>query len=150
MESEHIFLKVKTSIKIIDKEKDNIEIKNLLSNKYVNQLKLIDIKVVQNILKYEDLRSTLNWCRKNGLFVLNQGRSRTVNEIEFILSFYQPYIQNLKKKHKNWREKFINYIEGNFYQLLSSFDEKTEKNRPSNYKPKSTSTQTFLNDMKNI
>jgi hypothetical protein len=133
-----------------NKKVESIEINDLLKDKYITQFKLIDVRVIQKILKYRDLRSTLNWCRGNGLFILEQGRSKTVNEIEFILSYYEPFIQNLKRKHINWKEMFLNYLNGDFNQLLSSSDMKPQNIGKDVYKPKSKSTQSFLNDMRDI
>jgi len=136
------------SNKLKQKRKEEREINERLRSEYKTQFKLIDINVIQHLLKYSDLRSTLNWCRANDLFVLEQGKSKTVNEIEFILAYYKPFIKKLKRKHSNWKEMFLNYLNGELGLLLGT--SKEEIMVQSNYKAKTKSQISFLDKMKSI
>lgn len=78
----------------------------------------LTIEHLRILLGYDDLRSVKLWCEKNGVFILKQGNATLVNGAEFMLSFYRPFIEHLKQKHSNWKERFINYIEGNLGGLL--------------------------------
>ncbi len=65
------------------------------------------------------MRSVILWCKSNSVFILHQGNAQLVNSSEFILSFYKPFINHLKVKHKDWESRFIDYLEGNIQQLIS-------------------------------
>ena len=78
----------------------------------------IRLHKLRDILGYRDIRSVIDWCTENGVYILHQGNHKVVNTSEFILSYYKPFIKHLKKKHKNWKECFINYLEGNINKLI--------------------------------
>jgi len=109
---------------------------------------LMEIIKLKNILNYKDLRSVINWCSKNDVFVFQQGNTQFVNQWEFILSFYKPFITHLKRKHENWKEMFLNYLSGELGILLGT--SKEEVTTRSNYKAKTKSQISFLDKMKNI
>ena len=141
---------MKISNKIIEEETDNIEIIKLLKNNYVPQLKVIDIEVVQRMLKYKTVRGAVAWCEKNGLFILKQGLSRTVSELEFILIYHKPRINYMKRNHKNWKEMFLNLVSDDMSQLLSSVYEDSSKVITAHYKPKSKGAKDFLSKMNDL
>jgi len=126
---------------------------NLESSHYISKysgysMGLMEIIKLKNILNYKDLRSVINWCTKNDVFVFQQGNTQFVNQWEFILSFYKPFITHLKRKHKNWKEMFLNYLSGELGILLGT--SKEEVIVQSNYKVKTKSQISFLDKMKNI
>jgi len=128
---------------------------NSESSHYISQcsgysMGLMEIIKLKNILNYKDLRSVINWCTKNDVFVIQQGNKQFVNQWEFILSFYKPFIKHLKRKHKNWKEMFLNYLNGELGQLLVIPTESPQIISSTNYKPKTKSQISFLNKMKNI
>jgi len=109
---------------------------------------LMEIIKLKNILNYKDLRSVINWCTKNDVFVFQQGNTQFVNQWEFILSFYKPFITHLKRKHENWKEMFLNYLSGELGVLLGT--SKEEVTVRTNYKAKTKSQISFRDKLKNI
>lgn len=87
----------------------------------------LTIEHLRLLLGYDDIRSVKLWCEKNGVFILKQGKARLVNGAEFMLTFYKPFIEHLKAKHGNWKERFHDYIEGNFQQFIGSGAAESEK-----------------------
>jgi hypothetical protein len=79
----------------------------------------IHLTKLKDILGYRDMRSVIEWCEKNGVYILRQGNKQVVNTAEFILSYYKPFINHLQTKHQNWKEYFINYLEGNIKKLIT-------------------------------
>lgn len=111
---------------------------------------LMELLKVKSILNYSDLRSTINWCTKNKVFVIKQGNKKYVNKWEFILSFYKPFIQHLKRKHKNWKEIFFNYLNGELGQLLAEPIDKSPIVNSTSYKPKTKTQVSFLDKIKKL
>lgn len=110
---------------------------------------IMEVIQIKSILNYKDLRSVLQWCRKNNVFVFHQGNKQFVNRWEFTLSFYKPFIIHLKKKHNNWKDMFLHYISGNLGVLLGK-DEKEKLHSSKSYKPKNAKESSFLNKMKKL
>lgn len=106
------------------------------------------LSTIKDVLGYKDMRSAVDWCHKNGVYIIQQGNRQCVNTSEFILSFYKPFINHLKAKHKNWKELFLHYLQGNISQLLpdspASFH--SEKGKYSSRK----SDSSFLNLLKKL
>lgn len=75
---------------------------------------------LKEILGYKDIRSVIEWCDKNSVYILYQGNVKVVNTCEFVLSFYKPFINHLKAKHDNWKELFIDYLHGDFRKLIDN------------------------------
>lgn len=109
----------------------------------------MELSIIKKLLNYGDIRSAIKWCAKNEVFIIKQGNKRYVNKGEFILSFYKPFIVHLKNKHKNWREIFLKYINGEWKGLLTTI-ENTPIQLKKNYKPKSKEGISFLNTLKNL
>lgn len=125
------------------------------SSHYISQcsgksMGLMEILKLKNILNYKDLRSVINWCTKNDVFIIQQGNKQFVNQWEFILSFYKPFIKHLKRKHKNWKEMFLNYLNGELGQLLVTPIDNAPIKGLDNYKPKTTLEVSFLDKIKKI
>jgi hypothetical protein len=111
---------------------------------------LLGLEVVKELLAYKDLRSVIKWCKKNDVFILHQGNGQFVNEYEFTLSLYKPFIQALKLKHSNWKVMFLNYLNGELDNLLTTSNEQREKICSTKYKPKTKVEASFLDKIKNI
>lgn len=108
----------------------------------------LELNELKRMLNYKDLRSVMNWCGKNDVFVISQGNSQFVNKHEFTLAFYKPFISRLKTIHKNWKDVFMNYLNGNLTKLLP---EAESQNVPvARYKPKTAVEKSFLNKMKEL
>lgn len=86
--------------------------------KHIHNEPYVILSRLKDMLGYSDVRSVMSWCEKNGVYVIKQGNQKLVNSTEFILSYYKPFIQHLKSKHCNWKERFIDYLEGNITNLL--------------------------------
>lgn len=109
---------------------------------------IISLHVLKSILNYRDIRSVVKWCRENEVFVLSQGNAQVVNLIEFILAFYKPYLEHLKRTKKNWKTLFWDYVCANVHGILT---EKREQREIANqYKPKTNVERSFLQKMKNL
>lgn len=109
---------------------------------------IIDLHEVQVVLNYRDVRSVLKWCREHEVYVLTQGNAQVVNLIEFILAFYKPYLEHLKRTKENWKTLFWDYVCANVNSILT---EKREQREIANqYKPKTNVERSFLQKMKNL
>ena len=111
---------------------------------------LMGILKLKNILNYKDLRSVIQWCSKNEVFIIHQGNKQFVNKWEFILSFYKPFIKHLKGKHNNWKEVFLGYLNGDLGNLLASSKEEVQNSSSVTYKPKNKKEASFLNKIKKL
>ena len=68
------------------------ELPNLESSHYISQcsgksMGVMEILKLKNILNYKDLRSVINWCAKNDVFIIQQGNKQFVNQWEFFYPF---------------------------------------------------------------
>lgn len=109
---------------------------------------IIDLHAIKSVLNYRDVRSVVKWCRENEVYVLSQGNTQVVNLIEFILAFYKPYLEHLKRTKENWKTLFWDYVCGNMNGILT---EKREQREIANqYKPKTNVERSFLQKMKNL
>lgn len=109
---------------------------------------IVDLHAIKSVLNYRDLRSVLKWCRENEVFVIAQGKTQVVNLIEFILAFYKPYLDHLKRTKENWEVLFWNYVCANMSEIL---EEKREQQEIVNqYKPKTNVERSFLKKMKDL
>ncbi len=113
-------------------------------------LGLMEVIKLKYFLNYKDLRSVLNWCRKNEVFIIQQGNKQFVNQWEFILSFYKPFIEHLKRKHKNWKEMFLNYLNGQLPNLLTKPNEVNFDNDSTAYSPQTKVETSFLDNIKKL
>jgi hypothetical protein len=126
------------------------ESSHYISQCSVKSMGLMEILKLKSILNYKDLRSVINWCIKNEVFIIQQGNKQFVNQWEFVLSFYKPFIKHLKIKHKNWKEMFLNYLNGELGQLLASPIKKEQIIGSTSYKPKTRREISFLDKIKKI
>jgi hypothetical protein len=111
---------------------------------------LVELLKVKALLNYKDLRSVIQWCTKNKVFIIRQGNKKYVNKWEFIISFHKQFIKHLKEKHKNWKEIFIAYIKGDLRELVSSPEEKLERGTANGYKPKTDIEISFMSKIKKL
>ncbi|MDP1881020.1 MAG: hypothetical protein Q8K60_08795 [Parachlamydiaceae bacterium] len=89
------------------------ELNNELPNRNIN------LKVVMNILKVKDIRTVINWCKRNGIFIFKIGKEKYVNKIELELGIDKPFIESLKIKHpENWKEIYCAFKEGDYFAIL--------------------------------
>ncbi len=115
-----------------------------------NAMGLLELVKIKKVLNYKDLRSVVDWCGKNNVFILRHGNNQFVNQWEFILSFYDPFIKHLKAKHQNWKELFSIYLNGDLEQLLVNVDEKFSSVSSTKFKVKTGVETSFLNKIKKI
>lgn len=108
----------------------------------------LELTELKRMLNYKDLRSVMNWCDKNDVFVMLQGNLQFVNKHEFLLAFYKPFITKLRLKHENWKEVFVDYLKGNLTNLLT--DPSKPKYVKSNYRPNNNTEKSFLNKIKDL
>ena len=132
------------------KKFSNSEPSHYISQCSDKSMGLMGILKLKNILNYKDLRSVIQWCTKNEVFIIRQGNKQFVNRWEFILSFYKPFIEHLKRKHENWKEMFLNYLNGEMGKLMTTQSEGNQVTLSSHYKPKTKKESSFLSKIKKI
>ena len=108
----------------------------------------IGFNKIKKMLNYKDFRSVNNWCTKNNVHIINQGNSQFVNRSEFMLAFYKPFVSLLKAKHKNWKEIFVNYLNGDLMKLLP--DSEVAEKVIGHYKPKTAVEKSFMKKIKEL
>lgn len=99
--------------------------------------KYLDIEEVKKSLNYKDLRSVAQWCKKNGVLIIEQGKRHLVSKVEFFTSFHKPLIEHLKRI-ANVKPK----------HSCANTSEKTSTSKM--YKPKSETEKSFLSTLKNL
>lgn len=78
----------------------------------------IKIKDVMTVLHVEDVRAALRWCRKKSIVILNLGKERYINLIDFELAVDRPFIDSLKLKYPtNWKEMYDAYKKGDYITI---------------------------------
>ena len=83
-------------------------------------MKHLQLKELLEPLAYRDIRSVKNWCSKNGVFIVRQGKDEFVMESDFKKAFEIPFINNLKSKYgKDWEEVYRLHQEGNVLGLTA-------------------------------
>jgi len=83
-------------------------------------MKMIPLPDILDFLSYTDLRAARNWCRKNNVLVLKQGKNEFVFEIEFKEKFERPFINKLKKEFGDeWEQVYRLYADGNIPALFT-------------------------------
>jgi hypothetical protein len=128
----------------------NSETSHYISQCSDESMGLMEIFKLKNVLNYKDLRSVIHWCAKNEVFIIQQGNRQFVNRWEFILSFYKPFIEHLKRKHENWKEMFLNYLSGEMGKLITTQSDSSSVVMSSHYKPKTKKETSFLSKIKKI
>ena len=131
------------------KKFSNSEPSHYISQCNDESMGLMEILKLKSILNYKDLRSVIHWCAKNEVFIIRQGNKQFVNRWEFILSFYKPFIEHLKRKHENWKEMFLNYVSGEMGKLITPSDSSPVV-MSNHYKPKTKKEISFLSKIKKI
>ena len=112
------------------------------------QYAIVDLHEIKLVLHYQDLRSVLKWCRENEVYVLSQGNAQVVNLIEFILAFYKPYLDHLKRTKENWKTLFWDYVCANLSGILA--EKREQRGIANQYKPKTNVETAFLKKMKDL
>jgi translation elongation factor EF-Ts len=92
-------------------------IANSLLDSYIsdtNELNesFMNIEKAMEALNYKDFRSVVRWCKKNGVFIFEQGKRHLISKAEFLASFHKPFMEHLRSTHKNWKEIFEGFIKG--------------------------------------
>lgn len=78
----------------------------------------ITLPDLQDFLGYSDLRAIRNWCHKNNVLVIKQGKNEFVFETDFKEKFERPFINKLKKEFgDDWESVYRLYSEGNIPAL---------------------------------
>lgn len=96
-------------------------------------------------LGYNDIRSAIKWCKRNGVVVFTQGKSRLVNGTQFLISFYKPLINQLQQQYpEKWVELFRSFIQQDFAKTMEILHPKQFSSLTKRYKPKSESSKSFL------
>lgn len=81
-------------------------------------MKTIAIEKLNDYLNYSDLRAVRNWCSKNDVLIIRQGKCEFVIESNFKEAYELPFISKLKKKFgKDWESVYLLYFEGNIPAL---------------------------------
>lgn len=111
---------------------------------FPNKLDL-SIQIVMEKLGYSDIRSAINWCKKNGVIVFTQGKKHLVNKTQFLISFYKPLINKLKEQHpEKWGMLFKSFISEDFEKVIEILNPKKFKASSKRYTPKSETSKSFL------
>lgn len=100
--------------------------------------KYLDLDEVKKSLNYKDLRSVAQWCNKNGVFIIEQGKRHLVSKVEFLASFHKPLMEHLKNNFTGEKSKFS----------PAAASKKTISTKP--YEPKSETEKSFLATLKNL
>lgn len=120
------------------------------SNNSIN-MAVFPLSKIKIMLKYKDIRSVIGWCRKNGVFVIQQGNAHFVNRTQFELAFFKPFIDYLKQNFENWSEQFLNYLGANYSNLITDSKRFPKRNvKQKKYSPKSNIEQSFLKKIKEL
>lgn len=114
----------------------------------LNNKEFMELNQVKHALNYRDYRSVIQWCQENNVFINHQGNRKLVNRIEFLLSFHKPFLNHLKRIHKDWKERFIAFLNGDLKTLIQT--EKELKKRENKYVPRQDIEVSFLNNIKNL
>jgi len=116
----------------------------------INQIpeSYMEIEKAKQTLNYRDIRSVIQWCKKNGVFVFEQGKRLLVSKSEFLTSFHKPFVEHLKRSHENWQEMFEGFIRGEISNSLIIQQE--QKVIAHSYSPKSDVEKSFLKKIKEI
>ncbi len=95
------------------------EIKNELNNEL--PYKNISLKIVMKILRVVDIRTAINWCKRNKIYIFKIGKEKYVNKMEFELCIDKPFIESLKLKHQEkWKEIYSAYKKGDYFTILDN------------------------------
>lgn len=148
------FSSLEKYLQIFNKIKDYLDLffesyifeDNIVVNEFLT------LNEVKKMLNYHDTRSARNWCMSNDVFVIQQGNSKLVSRVQFLLAFQKPFIEHIKRTHSDWKQRLSDYMNTNFKGLLDSQDcgLKEQIQQTSNYKPKSESEKSFLKNMKEL
>jgi hypothetical protein len=113
-------------------------------------METITLKEATILLKYKDVRSTVNFCISNNvkIYQINGGR-RYVFKAEFEQARLKMFMLHLKLKYKeNWSSAFEAHMKMDILSIVKieqgiSFSNRKVKER---YKPKSEHAKRFLQD----
>ncbi len=122
----------------------------MLNSAYDITKNLLNLDELKKNLGYKDVRSLLNWCEKNSVFVLTHGKTKWVNKVEFLIAFFKPWILELKRRFpEKWSEVFTAHYQGN---IESSFNlvNKDKILAHSKYQASSDFEREFLTKVQNL
>ena len=81
-------------------------------------MKTIDITELKEKLDYLDLRAVRNWCKRNDVLIIKQGKMEFVIESNFEEVYEKPFINKLKRQFgDDWVSTYRLYKEGNITAL---------------------------------
>ena len=104
----------------------------------------LSLNEILDDLGYIDIRSARNWCKKNNVLVIRQGKNEFVIEANFKEVFEKPFIDKLIRKFgKNWESVYQLYANRNIPELnaINEMPSVTYKA----YKPKNEIVSKYLN-----
>ncbi len=108
----------------------------------------INIYELQEYLNYKDIRAIRNWCKKNNVFIIRQGKNEFVFETNFKEEYERPFINKLKKLYGNdWESVYRLYADGDIpaLNMLQQLPEIRCKTYTSINKSKNTFNEKFEN-----
>lgn len=104
----------------------------------------LDMKEVAEKLKKKSVDAAARWCLTNNIAIMTLGNKRVVSEFEFNLSFEQPLIEMLKRKHGDGWATYYEVYQNN--DVIKYFN--TASSRPfDTHKTKRFDADSFLNDL---
>jgi len=107
----------------------------------------LDVLDIMDRLGYNDLRSVLKWCKKNRVIVFNQGKRKLINRTQFLIAFYKPFIEQLRKKHpNNWSKLFESYLSNDVENAMNTANPKTFPKVSRRYQAQSEKSKSFLDE----
>lgn len=79
----------------------------------------VSIKDLMFILRIEDTRTAIKWCKRNGILIFKFGKEKYVNKIDFELAFDQAFIESLKTKYpESWKEVYVAYKDKDYLSII--------------------------------
>jgi hypothetical protein len=78
----------------------------------------LPIGEVMRILRFEDVRSAVKWCRSKSMMVQKFGKEIYVNLSEFEVAMDRPLIESLKARYpQNWKDMYTAYKKGDLVSI---------------------------------
>ena len=88
------------------------------NNAFKIMLDKIPLKEVMGILRFNDIRSVVKWCKNKSVIILKFGKEMYVNMAEFEVAMDQPLIESLKTKYPDrWKEMYAAYKKGDLASI---------------------------------
>lgn len=81
-------------------------------------MRKIELYELTDFLGYTDLKSIRNWCARNDVLIVKQGKMEFVFEPDFKLAYELPLINKLKRKFgDNWEQVYRLFADNNIPAL---------------------------------